>query len=133
MEFFSGEMSSSDRDANDGVIFHQAVQAHENQGSYAPPCVEIGGVQVYVYVRDGILVVSGHFDTADTSRQSPFSLYGPDDDAVPVVVDMGDASPVWECLPDDAVTEEDARNIRRAYDDDPGMWPQHVVPAWVGE
>lgn len=46
------------------------------------PCVEIGGVQVYVYATDGRLVISAHFDTAE-----PPLLGG--DGTVPVSVWMG--------------------------------------------
>jgi hypothetical protein len=96
MNFFEDEMLPRDHKTNAKAAFLPAVSAEDNDGTYAPPCIEIGGVQVYVYVRDGILVISGHFDTADTSC---FAAYGPDG-TIPVFVKMGDCEHIWEALPD---------------------------------
>jgi hypothetical protein len=119
-------MRPSDREANAGAVFHPAVAAEANHGSYAPPCVEVGGVQVYVYVRDGIPVISLHYDTAETGPDSPFAVY--DVACIPTVIDAGNRKPVWDALPDDAITEADARQLRKTGDARPGAW---VLPDWV--
>lgn len=67
-------MSATDRAANAAVTFLPVVEASDNDGSYAPPCVEIAGVHVYVYLRDGILTVSLDYSTADTSAASPLAI-----------------------------------------------------------
>lgn len=125
--FFDGDMDPRDRAANASAEFRPAVEAADNNGSYAPPCLEIGGVQVYAYVRDGILVVSLHYDTAGTGPDSPFALYGWRD-CVPTVIKAGDSEPVWTAFPADAITEADHRILRKAGQDRPGDW---VVPDWV--
>jgi hypothetical protein len=65
MNFFEGDMREGDRRANAGVIFYPAREPYAplvtcpagapgaggTDETYGPPCVEIGGVQVYVYVR----------------------------------------------------------------------------------
>jgi hypothetical protein len=127
MGFFDGDMTAKNYLANQNAVFYPAAAASGNNGSYTPPCVMVGGVQVYAYVRDGILVVSLHYDTADTSPDSPFALYG-FDDCVPTVIKAGDREPVWEALPDQAVSEDDHRQLRKAGVDEPGDW---VLPGWV--
>jgi len=92
--------TASDRAANAAAVFHPAVAAENNNGTYAPPCMEVGGMQVYAYVRDGILVVSLHYDTADISKTSPFAVY--DGGCIPTVFKAGDAEPEWTALPEDA-------------------------------
>ena len=59
----------------------------------ALPCIEIGGVQVYAYVRDGQLRVSIDYDTADTSEDSPFKVYG--EGFIPTVTSVNGIT-VWE-------------------------------------
>jgi hypothetical protein len=102
-DFFEGTMAARDYLANKNAVFHPAVNASDNNGAYAPPCLEIGGVQVYAYVRDGILVVSLDYDTADVSDQSPFALYGghhgPGSERIPTVITAGHGKPVWDALP----------------------------------
>jgi hypothetical protein len=128
-DYFEGDMTGHDHLANKHARFHPAVNAHDNNGSYAPPCLEIGGVQVYAYVRDGILVISLHYDEADTSESTPFALYGPD--CIPTVIYDGAGEVAWEALPDDAVTGDDARLIRKHNADNPDAWPAWVLPDWV--
>lgn len=129
MDFFDGEMADSDRRANAGAVFHPAIEADDNNGTYCPPGIEVGGVSVYVYVRDGILVVSGHFDEVNYAGNSPFRLYG-DYDSVPVVVKMGDGESVWEAFPDDAVPEYDAKVLRKTGELRKEDW---VLPGWVDD
>lgn len=128
-DFFEGTMAVRDYLANKNAVFRPAVNASDNNGAYAPPCLEIGGVQVYAYVRDGILVVSLHYDTADVSDQSPFAVY--DGASIPTVIHGGLGEIVWDALPDDAVSEADARAIRKAHADEPEMWPSFALPDWV--
>jgi hypothetical protein len=117
-------MSVSDDAANSAAIFRPGMEAGED--SYAPPYMEIGGVRIYGYVRDGILVVSLDFDDAQTGPGSPFAMYG--EDQVPVVIRVGgDPEPVWDALPEDAVSEPDARLLRKSGDNRP-VW---VLPDWV--
>ncbi len=52
------------------------------------PCVEIAGVQVYVYFKRGVLTISTHFDTADESVQSA-------EHTTPVRVVMGGGETVF--------------------------------------
>lgn len=35
------------------------------------PCIEVAGVQVYAYIRDGVLRVSVHLDTTDEALLRP--------------------------------------------------------------
>jgi hypothetical protein len=128
MGYHDGSASASDRHANAGAVFYPAVDPENNNGSYALPCIEIGGVQVYAYVRDGILVISVDYDTADVSDGSPFRVY--DGQAIPTVINVTDAEPVWEALPDNAISEDDARILRRTSDLRPGDW---VIPGWLNE
>ena len=123
MDFFSGDMTGSDCLANRDAIFRPAVNAADNGGSYAVPGIEIGGVLVTAYVRDGILVVSLDFDGAEAG---PFAVY--DGGCIPVIVKAGNSEPVWTALPGDAITEGDARQLRRTGDSRPGDW---VLPDWV--
>ena len=123
MGFFEGDMTARDYQANKNAIYRPAVNASDNSGSYAPPCTEIGGVQVYTYIRDGILVISLHYDTADPDA---FATY--DEACIPTVIKAGDSEPVWEAFPDDAIEAGDARQLRKTGDDAPGDW---VVPDWV--
>lgn len=134
MGFHEGDMTARDYIANKAARFQPAIDASRNNGAFALPCIEIGGVQVYAYIRDGILVVSVHYDTADISDAGPFALYGgghssPDGERIPTVIDLG-GERVWEELPEDACSEADAMEIRRASDD-PDDWPAHVVPDWA--
>jgi hypothetical protein len=126
LDYFSGAISARDRAANATAVFRPAVDAADNGGLYAPPCLEIGGVQAYAYVRDGILVVSLHYDGANTGNASPFALY--DGDLIPTVFKAGDGGdePTWDALPEDAMTEDDARLLRKA-----GERAPFVIPAWV--
>jgi len=50
------------------------------------PCIEIGGVQVYGYVKDGELRVAVHFDGADPE------VWG-EDRSVPVKIDLTGGDP----------------------------------------
>lgn len=113
MGFHEGDITASDYIANKAARFLPYTDASDNNGVSALPCIEVGGVQVYAYVRDGILVVSLDYDTADTGGDSPFALYGPDFTQVPTVINAGGGEPVWEALPEDAVTENDARLLRQ--------------------
>lgn len=126
MKFFSGDMTASDYLANKDAVFHPAVDAADNNGSYAVPGMEVGGVLVMAYVRDGILVVSLDFDTTDISDAGPFAMYG--DTQIPIQV-TANGTPVWEALPEDAVTGADARQLRKTGDDKP-VW---VTPDWLDE
>lgn len=128
MGFHEGDMTARDYLANRDAKFCPAVHASDNNGAYAPPCIEIGGVQVYAYVRDGILVVSLHYDTADISDAGPWAVY--DGSCIPTVIDASgiETVPVWTALPENAVSQADARQLRKVGVDEPGDW---VVPAWV--
>jgi hypothetical protein len=111
------DISIIDQIANAAASFHPAVDAADNDGPYAPPCLEIGGVRVYAYVRDGILVVSLDYDAADigdgrpgaarghlrvASAPGPFAAYGAED-CVPTVIKAGEGPPpVWTALPEGA-------------------------------
>jgi hypothetical protein len=48
------------------------------------PCVEIAGVQVYVYFANGELVISAHYDTADAATTRDDT-----DKTVPTRVNIG--------------------------------------------
>jgi hypothetical protein len=125
-EFSRDALGVSDRLVNASAVFHPAVAAAGNSGTYAPPCMEIAGVQVYAYVRDGILVVSLDYDGADVLSRT-LHVYGAGL-AVPTVITAGhDTEPVWEALPDDAITEADARQLRKTGDRSP-VW---ILPDWV--
>jgi hypothetical protein len=50
------------------------------------PCIEIGGVQVYVYVKDGDLRVAVHFDGADPE------VWG-EDKCIPIKIDLTGGDP----------------------------------------
>jgi hypothetical protein len=52
-------------------------------------CVEIGGVQVFVYFDNGWLRISPHYDTADPEVMTP-------EETVPTRVSGGDGSIVYE-------------------------------------
>jgi hypothetical protein len=121
-------LTTSDREANATAVFHPAVSEDANNGAYAYPCTEMAGVQVYAYIRDGILVVSVDYASADISETSPFRTYE-DNTAIPTLVYIGERPvPAWEGIPDDAISEDDARTLRKAgllAGDD---W---VLPGWV--
>jgi len=116
------DMKAKDYLANRDAVFRPLMRDGDTD---ALPCIEIGGVQVYAYVRDGILVVSLDFDTADTSDQSPFALYG-FRDKVPVVVTASGEN-VWTAFPHDALSEDDARILRK-YGSTDLQW---VIPDWA--
>lgn len=66
--------------ANVGARFYPVDTVQEDSPTL--PCIEIAGVQVYVYFRDGELTISAHFDTAFESTQRP-------DQTVPLRVNIG--------------------------------------------
>jgi hypothetical protein len=119
------ELSNSDITANNATKFHRKPA---DSNTDALPCIEVGGVQVYAYVRDGILVVSLHYDTTGTGPGSPFRVYG--EDAVPTVITAGDEQ-VWQALPDDAVTEAGARILRRMSVGEPNAPEPWIIPDWA--
>lgn len=112
-------MSEKDRAANAAARF--LPYAEQDGETEALPCIEIGGVQVYAYVRDGILVISADFETADDSKDSPFLYHG---GQVPVVVNMG-SERIWEDLPD-GYSEADAKQLRSV-----GEEASPVIPDWA--
>ena len=65
--------------ANRAAVFHPYVHADDNNGATGLPCIEIAGVQVYVYLDRSPVTgrarvrVSPHFDTADPE------VFGPSD------------------------------------------------------
>jgi len=79
---------------NSGALFHRAGLEPDGE-TQRYPCIEIGEVQVYAYVRDGGLVVSVHLDGASGGV---FALYGADR-CVPVTINVGDAT-VYEAGPE---------------------------------
>jgi len=127
MSYFEGSMPASERQANEAAIYYPSRldPDGEDSATYCPPCVEVGGVQVYVYIRDGILVVSLDYDTADTTPSTPFRPYG-EQNAIPTVV-TASGETVWHALPDCPATPEEARQLRKSGDHDP-VW---VLPDWV--
>lgn len=54
-------MKIDERKLNQAARFRPQLEDNE----YSRPCVEIGGVQVYVYFGGGALRVSVHYDGAD--------------------------------------------------------------------
>ncbi|MEU6357855.1 hypothetical protein ABZ896_52700 [Streptomyces sp. NPDC047072] len=60
---------------NHAARFHPASQD-------ALPCIEIAGVQVYAYIRDGRVCVSVDLETTDAELVRP-------DGTVPLTVDVG--------------------------------------------
>lgn len=87
-------MTEKDRAANAAARFLPYDPQDE-----ALPCIEIGGVQVYAYVLDGVLRISAHLEEAD---EDVFSLYADEGagDNVPVVVHVGAwDEPVFSALP----------------------------------
>ena len=139
MDFFDGQMSDRDRAANAGAKFYAAREPHaplvtstgtgqvtedgSTDETYGPPCIEIAGVQVYTYVRDGILVVSLHYDTAELDS---FATYG-EDDAIPTIIKAGDGKTVWSAVPEDYVTYREAAQLRASGDFEPA-WE---LPDWA--
>jgi hypothetical protein len=123
------DFSENDQAANLAATFHPASLEPDGE-TWALPCIEIGGVQVYAYLRDGILVVSVDLDEAGTGQGSPFALPALDPYGIPVVITVtgAGAGPVWDSLPADALTENDARQLRETDDARPGDW---VMPDWV--
>ena len=93
-----GEMTDAERTVNITAKFYAAHRTTDTGDLENLPCIEVGGVQVYAYVRDGALVVSVHLDTTDPDV---FDLYGPHD-AVPVMVKVGDDEPVFEAGPEES-------------------------------
>lgn len=118
-------MTTKDKAANAAATFLEYQE--QQDGTEALPCIEIGGVQVYAYVRDGILVVSIDTETADASDDTPFALFG--SDQVPVTVNVGDVR-VFEDFPENWVAEEDARLIRKGMASS-GEMPMWVLPGWA--
>jgi hypothetical protein len=77
------EMSLAELDENATARFLSQALPEHNGGAYAPPCVEVAGVQVYAYVQDGTMVVSVDLETADPET---FYTYG--DSQVPVTISV---------------------------------------------
>lgn len=89
-------MTDRDRMANGAAMFLAAREPGEAGGDYQPPAVEVGGVLVAVYARDGALVI-----TVDPACADPevFELHG-ETFAVPVAVSIGEGR-VFETVPPD--------------------------------
>lgn len=93
-------MTEKDYLANRDAVFHPYVPDGQNNGAEALPCIEIGGVQVYAYVRDGTLIISAHLEEAD---EQVFDLYADEGaaDNVPVIVHVGAwDEPVFRAVPE---------------------------------
>jgi hypothetical protein len=90
-----GELTNRDIAVNAAAKFYPAARTTDPGDLALLPCIEVGGVQVYAYVRDGALVVSLDFDGTDPDA---FDQYGPDG-AVPVQVKLG-GEEVYEVGPD---------------------------------
>jgi hypothetical protein len=88
------DMTDRDRAANAAALFLSAREPGEPGEEYQPPAVEVGGVLVAVYARDGALVV-----TIDPVAADPdvYELHG-ETAAVPVAVSIGDGK-VFEAMP----------------------------------
>lgn len=82
-----GEREAADEPGGLEALNYTATFLPADPVERALPCVEIGGVQVYVYFHDGALAISGDFGTA---RDEVLV-----DGQVRVVVDMGDVEPMW--------------------------------------
>lgn len=83
---------------NQAAIFHPQDPNDED----ASPCVEIAGVQVYVYITDeGTLRISTHYDTANTE------VFG--DGPVPTEVNIG-GTIVYRIDEDGAESHPDIRD-----------------------
>lgn len=63
---------------------NQRVTFRPGDGEDALPYAEIGGIQVYVYMENGGLIISAHFEDADPGL---WAMYGKNT-AVPVTVLM---------------------------------------------
>jgi hypothetical protein len=59
------DMSPRDRTANAAAVFLAAEEGRGEAMLYAPPRVLIGGAQVDIYARDGVLVVEVETEGAD--------------------------------------------------------------------
>jgi hypothetical protein len=104
------DISVIDQLANAAAVFHPAVDTTDSGETYTPPCMEIDGVRMYAYVRDGILVVSldygGEPGPARERRwlalaPGPFAAYGAEN-CIPTVIKAGQGPPpVWTALPED--------------------------------
>lgn len=115
-------MTASDKAANAAATFHPYDP--QDGETEALPCIEIGGVQVYAYVRDGILVISADFDTADNGDDTPFALFG--SDRVPVAVSVG-GKRVFEDFPEHW---EDARALQKAGEEQGWVLPDWAAAEW---
>lgn len=80
------ELTERDKAANAAARF--LPYDPQDGETEALPCIEVGGVQVYAYVKDGVLRISAHLEEAD---EKVFDLYEDDGagDNVPVVVQVG--------------------------------------------
>jgi hypothetical protein len=89
-------MTDRDRAANAAALFLAAQEPGPGGREYQPPAVEVGGVLVAVYVRDGALVV-----TVDPAGADPevFRLHG-ETAAVPMAVSIAEGR-VFEICPGD--------------------------------
>jgi len=90
-------MTEKDKAANAAAKF-LAYDPQDGE-TEALPCIEVGGVQVYAYVEDGVLRISANLEEAD---ETVFDLYEDEGagDNVPVIVQVGAwEEPVWYALP----------------------------------
>lgn len=78
---------ATDRAANAAAKFRPASE------TYTLPCLEVGGVQVYAYVENGVLRVSVDYSNGDVSTATPFDIGN--DGGIPTVIDAGHDT-VWE-------------------------------------
>ena len=92
-------MNQGEKDylANRDAIYREYTPADQNHGIEAGPSLEVGGVLVLAYVKDGQLNVSIDYDTADVSEDSPFKVYG--EGCIPTVVSANGIT-VWDALPE---------------------------------
>jgi hypothetical protein len=95
------EMTTREYEANKAAAFYPPVDAFFNGDTYAPPCVEVGGAQVYAYVEAGALHVGVDLETAGDA----FDRY--DDECVPVVVRVGGQVVFAATEADERVTHDD--------------------------
>jgi hypothetical protein len=101
------KVSQNDPDPTDDQVNATALswgtepQEADGVASGGLPCIQVAGVTVWLYRKDGRMIIS--IDTDDADGNTPYMTHGADDQCVAMQVDVNGVT-VWADMDDQEAT-----------------------------